>query len=458
MKRLRLFILLMFLPLMMKASVNVQNIVLLTNYLLEKQKHPDLKMVVLSDPHVMAPELLISDGEAWTSYLDGQRKMVDYSASLFDEMVSRIKNDLRPNLVLITGDLTKDGEQQSHAYVTAKLDELRSEGIQVLVVPGNHDHDGNRNAVSYDGAGTAAVETATNDWFAAQYADYGYGPSSERETSTLTYACEPIDGLVVIGIDSGRNGELSSTTRDWVCDKASKASSEGKRVIAMMHHPLIPHVTHAETLVRTYVIKDFDTIRQALIEAGIKVIFTGHFHTSDIAKDFNDSLTKEIYDVNTGSLISYPCDYREVTLCGDLSELRLTTSHITSLPNDDTFSSDYAKECLHSAVKQMVKEIAKAKVRKEAGTLGVKLMAKKINKVSTAAADAFIIHAEGNEGQVDTSDIMESFEQIFQMVKGSREMCESMLQDKAPYGIEGRENVTDDLNLSISLINDNHNE
>lgn len=439
MKKRLLFTLLMSLPLMMKASNGGQ------------------KLVVLSDPHVMAPELLISEGKAWTSYLKGQRKMIDYSARLFDEMVSRIKNDLHPNLVLITGDLTKDGEQLSHAYVKAKLDELRSEGIQVLVIPGNHDLN-NPNAVSYDGAETTAVEVATNDWFAAQYADYGYGPSSEREASTLTYACEPIEGLVVIGIDSGKKGELSSATLDWVCDKASKASSEGKRVIAMMHHPLIPHVTHAETLVRTYVIKDFDTIRQALIEAGIKVIFTGHFHTSDIAKDFNDGLTREIYDVNTGSLISYPCDYREVTLSDDLSELRLTTSHITSLPNDDTFSSDYAKECLHSAVKQMVKEIAKAKVRKEAGSLGVKLMTKKINKVSTAAADAFIIHAEGNEGQVDTSDIMESFEQIFQMVKGSREMCESMLQDKAPYGIEGRENVTDDLNLSISLINDNHNE
>lgn len=429
----------MFLPLMMKASDDGQ------------------KLVVLSDPHVMAPELLISEGKAWTSYLKGQRKMIDYSVRLFDEMVSRIKNDLHPNLVLITGDLTKDGEQLSHAYVKAKLDELRSEGIQVLVIPGNHDLN-NPNAVSYDGAETTAVEVATNDWFAAQYADYGYGHSSEREPSTLTYACEPIEGLVVIGIDSGKKGELSSATLEWVCDKASKASSEGKRVIAMMHHPLIPHVTHAETLVKTYVVKDYDTIRQALIEAGVKVIFTGHFHTSDIAKDFNDSLTKDIYDVNTGSLISYPCDYREVTVSGDLSELRLTTSHITSLPNDSTFSSDYAKERLHSAVKQMVKEIAKEKVRKEAGSLGVKLMAKKINKVSTAAADAFIIHAEGNEGQVDTSDIMESFEQIFQMVKGSREMCESMLRDKAPYGVEGRENVTDDLNLSISLINDNHNE
>jgi len=451
MKRLRLFILLMFLPLMMKASVNVQNIVLLANYLLEKEKHPDLKMVVLSDPHVMAPKLLISDGEAWTSYLYGQRKMVDYSASLFDEMVSRIKNDLRPNLVLITGDLTKDGEQLSHAYVTAKLDELRSEGIQVLVIPGNHDRDANPNAVSYDGAGTTAVEVATNDWFADQYANYGYGPSSEREATSLTYACEPLKGLVVIGIDSGTNGELSSTTIEWVCDKAQKACGEGKRVIAMMHHPLIPHVTNAEKLVSTYVVNDHDYIRQALIEAGIKVIFTGHFHTSDIAKDFNDGLTKEIYDVNTGSLISYPCDYREVTVSSDLTELSLTTAHITSLPNDDIFSSDYAKERLHSAIKQKVKEMAEAMIKKEVGSLAIKLMAKQIDEVSTAAADALIIHAEGNEWKVDTSDIMESFDLIFKMVEGSREMCESMLEDKAPYGIEGRENVTDDLNLSISL-------
>ena len=256
---------------------------------------------------------------------------------------------------------------------------------------------------------------------------------------------------MVIGIDSGTNGELSSTTIEWVCDKAQKACGEGKRVIAMMHHPLIPHVTNAEKLVSTYVVNDHDYIRQALIEAGIKVIFTGHFHTSDIAKDFNDGLTKEIYDVNTGSLISYPCDYREVTVSSDLTELSLTTAHITSLPNDDIFSSDYAKERLHSAIKQKVKEMAEAMIKKEVGSLAIKLMAKQIDEVSTAAADALIIHAEGNEWKVDTSDIMESFDLIFKMVEGSREMCESMLQDKAPYGIEGRENVTDDLNLSISL-------
>ena len=126
----------------------------------------DKKIVVLSDPHVMAPELLVSEGEAWTNYLSGQRKMVDYSQALFDEMVAKIKDEIKPNLVLITGDLTKDGEQLSHTYVISKLDELRGVGIQTLVIPGNHDRGANADAVVYDGATTSPVDVATNGWFA----------------------------------------------------------------------------------------------------------------------------------------------------------------------------------------------------------------------------------------------------------------------------------------------------
>lgn len=129
------------------------------------------KMVVLSDPHVMAPELLVNMGTAWTTYLDGQRKLVDYSKRLFDDMIVRIKRDLRPGLVLISGDLTKDGEQVSHEYVTSKLDELRTIGIQTLVVPGNHDRGSNSDALYYDGESTTPATVATNEWFATQYAN-----------------------------------------------------------------------------------------------------------------------------------------------------------------------------------------------------------------------------------------------------------------------------------------------
>lgn len=429
--------------------VNAQDLVVLINYYLEKKDCPETKIVVLSDPHVMAPELLVSKGTAWTNFMNGQRKLVDYSQALFDEMMAKIKDDIKPDLVLITGDLTKDGERLSHTYVKGKLDELRASGIKTLVIPGNHDRGGSVDAVVYDGDNTTPADVATNSWFARQYAHYGYGVASEREATTLTYACEPVKDLVVIGIDSGINGNLSSETLSWVVNKAKAATISGKRVIAMMHHPLIPHVSKAETLVPTYVVDDHDRIRKALIDAGVKVIFTGHFHTSDIAKDYNDEMTKEIFDVNTGSLISYPCDYREVTISGDLMELSLTTSHITSLTGDDSFSSELAKTRLHNSVKDEIK----ARIKAKAGAFANMIPAT-IESMASLLADAFIVHAEGNEADVDTEAIMKGLSLAFIMTKGSamdgvEDMCRSMLEDKAPYGVEGRENVTNDLILSI---------
>lgn len=406
------------------------------------------KIVVLSDPHVMAPGLLVSEGTAWTSYLEGQRKMVDYSKPLFDEMIEKIKGD-KPDLVLITGDLTKDGEQASHTYVIGKLDELRTAGIPTLVIPGNHDRGSNSNAVSYNGASTTPEDVADNAWFASQYANYGYGTNSMRYGSTLTYACEPITGLVVIGIDSGTDGTVSTETLTWITENALEARAAGKRVIAMMHHPLIPHVTNAESLVPSYVVNNHDAVRKTLIDAGIRVIFTGHFHTSDIAKDFydDDDLTRCIYDVNTGSLISYPCDYREVTISGDLSEMSLAIGHISSLTSDATFSAAYSRNRLHASVKKIVSDKVTAKV----GALAAALMATEIESMAKNVADAYIIHANGNENEVDTEALITDLSAVFAFMPETEAMCKSMLYDKAPYGIEGRENQTNDLALDLEL-------
>lgn len=395
------------------------------------------KMVVLSDPHVMAPELLVNEGTAWTTYLNGQRKLVDYSQRLFDDMIVRIKRDLRPGLVLISGDLTKDGEQVSHEYVTSKLDELRAIGIKTLVIPGNHDRGSNSDAVYYDGESTTAATVATNEWFATQYANYGYGVSSEREGTTLTYACEPITGLVVIGIDSGTDGNVSETTLNWVVEKATAARASGKKVIAMMHHPLMPHFTGVDNFVSTAVVASYETVRNTLADAGIRVIFTGHFHTSDIAKDWNADKSREIYDVNTGSLISYPCDYREVTMSADFTDMAITTGHSTAI------ASETAKERLNTAVKNQI---------------AAKGMAYSL--IAPTAAQAFIIHAEGNETEnasaATTLSTLVSAAEMGKAFIGEakaqelKDMASSMLEDKSQYGTE-RENVTNDLMLSIEV-------
>ena len=400
------------------------------------------KIVVFSDPHVMSPDLLLSGGgPAWTNYLEGQRKMLDHSKQLFDEMIAKLKTD-QPNLVLIPGDLTKDGEQASHECVISKLDELRALGIKVLVIPGNHDHGSNANAVCYHGNidEITTVDVADNDWFATKYANYGYNASSERYGTSLTYACEPLEGLVVIGIDSGTDGTVSSETLSWITTKAAAAQENGKRVIAMMHHPLIPHFTGADTFVETAVVANYETVRNALADAGINVVFTGHFHTSDIAKDWNADMSKEIYDVNTGSLISYPCDYREVTMSDNFLEMSITTGHITTLQGIDDFPN-YAKGRLQTGMKNVV-------------------TAKGYGAIATKAADAFIIHAEGNEQDNENSATMIStFESVAngaailgaitsKQATALKTMVNSMLQDKSNY-CTNRENVTNDLTLNL---------
>ena len=411
------------------------------------------KIMVLSDLHLMAPSLLKEDGSAWQKFLANDRKLIDFSQPLFDETMKRIKNDIKPELLLITGDLTKDGETESHEYVVKKLDELKEAGIRTLVIPGNHDLDMGNAAVAYDGNQTTVVESPTLDQFAKLYANYGYGQEMDLESTSKTWACEPVNGLLVIGINSGKKGKLSAATLDWVCEKASAATNAGKKVLVMMHHALIPHITNADLFVSTTVVDDHDTIRKRLIDAGVKVILTGHFHTSDIAKDFSDNLEKDIFDIATGSLVSYPCDYRELILSADLSELNVTTGHITSTAGTDKFTPDSARTRLHNSIKRVSKNRGIAKVKEKYGALGVEIVKDKISDLADMVGNAFVIHAEGDEHKVNTDSILNNLtdDLVNTMMKGSKIMFTSMLKDLAPYGIEGRENQTDDLTLTIDL-------
>ena len=163
------------------------------------------KIMVISDPHVMGPGLLISEGEAWYNAIKFDRKLNEYSRMIFDEVIATAMRE-KPDLFLISGDLTKDGELLSHQYVVKKLTELKDAGIKALVIPGNHDM-GTLDAYYFDDTEMYDAEVITTSQFAEMYKDFGYGDDVQRESSTLTWCCEPVDGLVVIGIDTGHDND-----------------------------------------------------------------------------------------------------------------------------------------------------------------------------------------------------------------------------------------------------------
>lgn len=427
------------------------------------------KIAVITDTHVIAPELLINGGgTAWQNEVDNDRKLIDYSQEVFDYLVDKFKTD-KPDLLLISGDLTKDGEKVSHQYVVNGLNELKAAGVKVYVIPGNHDID-NGNAKSFNGNSTTQVENINSATFASMYADYGY-TDTERDPNSLSYACEPIKGLVLLGIDS-HGGSLSDATLNWVCQQANKAWKEGKQVIAMMHHPLMPHILMADKLISTYCIANYETVRNRLADAGVRVILTGHMHITDNAMDKNADLTKEIYDLNTGSVISYPCDYRIMTLSEDMQTLDITTESITTLPSNSKFSAT-AKTRLENSIEKLINDKVETI---DLGSFTVILMPIVKTLIKSYVADAIkaaIIHTEGNENEaivdgktatnyyIDKANGLKDNSLVSSRIEDALKkegltwndvfnIIHSVMDDKSNYGNE-RVDKTDDRTLSISM-------
>ncbi len=408
------------------------------------------RIAVVSDIHVMGKGLVVNDGTAWQKALSSDRKMLDKSREIFDKLVSQFKTQ-RPDLLLVAGDLTKDGERLSHQYLKAGLDKLKASGVKVFVIPGNHDL-GSTGARIYDGDHSELAETLDEAGFRTMYADYGYGKGMVADSTSLSYACEPVPGLTLIGIDS-HSGWVSELTLDWVCRQAKEAVGKGNKVIAMMHHLLFPHFNGADLFINGATVNQYENVRNRLADAGIRVILTGHFHTSDIAKDWNADLSREIYDINTGSAISYPCDYRLLTLSQDKSELKVTTRHIDTLPGNTAFKKT-AKDRLYMSM-----------YNKAYQKLGARFSFNEDmqKQLADIAARTFIIHAEGNEGSQEHAEAVEQVRADIQRfgsggnmlmemaMKVLKPTLESVLTDTSNYGDPEREDCTDDLTLTIPM-------
>ena len=427
-----------------------------------------VRIMLISDPHVMGPGLLINKGEAFDSANLLDRKLNDYSSAIFDEIIAVALKE-KPDLFLISGDLTKDGELLSHQYVVQKLYELKEAGIRAFVVPGNHDM-GTVDAHYYDGDDSYKAETINTSQFAEMYQDFGYGADVEQEPTTLTWCCEPFDGFVLIGIDTGHdgsplNGVISYETYQWVQQRAKAATAAGKEVVVMMHHALFPHMINAEKISSTYAVKlgmpngdgnytyySYSTLRNHLADAGVGVVLTGHVHALDIAKDANKDLTRTIHDISTATCAAYPCPYRLLTLNDDRT-MSIRTHYITELPGVEDFQ-------------------ALAKERMITGLKNLALLYTGNEEAADLLAEIFVLHVCGNEPENPRSqELLDAYEkhqselkadvriQLFLTIRDvtfdeMETMIYSLLKDKTNYGDPEREGMAEDLNTTILVRED----
>jgi len=330
-----------------------------------KPQYPPVRFCVFSDPHFFAPSLWRgSDGlDSHTAY---KGKMFAWCEEILVETVEMVLAE-GGDFLIVPGDMTKDGAVQSHEAMAALLETIAASGMQVFVIPGNHDIL-NPHAARYSGNDVVPVDHVTPGEFAAIYAPFGYGSAIARDTASLSYLAEPVDGLWLLALDSctyggnldaGRSftdGAFCQETVDWIEEILIDAVWQDKAVIAMLHHGALEHYPGQEIYDDSYVIDDFEAIARMLAFYNVRVAFSGHGHAQDIAMRTWPDEGKFFFDVETGSLLTFPSPVRTVHIdrSGRATIRSLFVEDVDGFGDGGVAFGDYARSDIFRSAAHLV--------------------------------------------------------------------------------------------------------
>lgn len=303
----------------------------------DKPQDMNLRIAVMSDLHYLSPDM-IADTADFEHALNSDRKLLKESSAILYEKFEQVRAD-KPDILLVSGDLTKDGEQECHAALAKQLQQLQQDipGLKIYVINGNHDIR-NYNAKNFntpDGKAVPATRTHPEDFkriYDFVYSDptviATFTPAAGNEAGGLSYVARPVEGLTIIAMDTCRyskentsngtdehetSGAISADLEKWVIEQTAAAKARGDLVIGLEHHGLVPHFDVEPTILPMYLVNGYERIAQEYADAGMSVVFTGHMHAVDIAA-MTTKAGNTFYDIETGSALTYPCPVRFVDL------------------------------------------------------------------------------------------------------------------------------------------------
>lgn len=362
------------------------------------ETYPKTEFIVFSDPHMFDPALGIT-GSAFQQYLEKDRKLLAESEAILRTAVARIR-ERKPDFVLVPGDLTKDGERKSHILFSNYISTLEEQGIAVFVVPGNHDIL-NPYALRFSGDTTEPVESVTPEEFKTIYRNFGYGEALYQDPASLSYIAEPVEGLWLFALDSAvyeTNAEIGHAETDgafnrdeiaWIEKMLVEALKQNKVPIAMFHHGVIEHYDSQAKHFGQYLIDNYRKAADMFSFYRVPAVFTGHYHAQDIVVRTWDEPGRFLYDIETGSLVTYPCPYRTIAMHedGTMDVRSFFVDTVEGLDTGDNRFVQYARDFIYNGVNGIAVETMKG--------LGIK--EEEASTLAPQITDAFIAHYRGDE-------------------------------------------------------------
>ena len=270
----------------------------------------NFRFAIISDLHLALPQTI------W--HHPNRFHLVEVSIQAFESVLEHLIQ-LNLDFVLLPGDLTQHGEPENHIWLQKRLSELP---FPVYVIPGNHD-----------------IPVLTADEQSIGFADFPtyYRKFGYDDPNQLYYTCNLLPGVRLIGLNSNffnqqgeQIGRLDRQQLNWL--EAVLAANDDELVLVMVHHNVVEHLPNQSRhpMANRYMLENAPELLLLLKRYGVKLVFTGHLHIQDVA------CSEGVYDITTGSLVSYPHPYRVLEFhqdnCGR-SWLQICSHRVESVPD-----------------------------------------------------------------------------------------------------------------------------
>ena len=342
------------------------------------ENNKKISLSILSDIHILARSLMANNKEFNMAIKYDRKFLVEGEGLLKKALELASLNDSK--YIIIPGDLTKDGEKKSHLEVREILKSWTYENPQrkIFLIPGNHDIN-NKQAFDYknlkktDGIEPREffeiydflykdrvlefyknsnifkshldfVNKKFNRDFKYSYYCQGYGSYLARIDNNL----ENKNSLTLLFIDTsiyscdyeqnhkdGKTnvvGALDKNVMKWAIEKIDEAKARKDMIFVIAHHAFIPNFRDQRLVLGPFIIKNWnekyidDDPRindklpiEVLADMGVKFLFTGHLHENGTAK-YKSGLGNEIFNIQTGSTVTYPLPIRHINVLDDIEE------------------------------------------------------------------------------------------------------------------------------------------
>lgn len=278
----------------------------------------DLKIWTISDIHYLSP-LLFDEGAAFAKMeATSAGKDIRHMPDLMEALIWKAERE-KPDLLIVSGDLTFNGEYQSIVDLAGYFKQVEENGTQVCVIPGNHDIQSSWSR-KFSGEKMEPADYILPEDFKTVFADYGYDLAVYEDPHSLSYVIEPKKGYPILMLDTNiysktktveaplAEGEIRAETFFWL-DRYFELQKQIRQTFVFGHHPLL---NHSGGEGGRFSLKNAEEAQRYFFAKGIRTSFSGHIHAQNITSKENEGTS--FYEIVTGAFSVFPNSMGEIIL------------------------------------------------------------------------------------------------------------------------------------------------